>query len=84
MLKSLKSLIPRVSLKSQLIRNFSTSVASEKRTHGGLSDKDRIFTNIYRDGDPFIEGALKRVIHKLINRGTGIKQRTSLSTVQTG
>ncbi len=32
------------------------------RKHGGLKDTDRIFTNVYRDGDPFIEGALKRVI----------------------
>ena len=28
---------------------------------GVLEDKDRIFTNLYRDGDPFIQGALKRV-----------------------
>ena len=32
-----------------------------KKTHGGLKDSDRIFTNLYRDGDPFIDGALKRV-----------------------
>ena len=31
------------------------------KKHGGLKDSDRIFTNLYRDGDPFIEGALKRV-----------------------
>lgn len=31
------------------------------RKHGGLKDSDRIFTNLYRDGDPFIDGALKRV-----------------------
>jgi NADH dehydrogenase (ubiquinone) flavoprotein 1 len=37
---------------------FSTEA---KKTYGGLSDKDRIFTNLYRDGDPFIKGALKRV-----------------------
>ena len=29
--------------------------------YGGLKDSDRIFTNVYRDGDPFINGALKRV-----------------------
>lgn len=34
---------------------------STKRTYGGLKDQDRIFTNLYKDGDPFIEGALKRV-----------------------
>jgi hypothetical protein len=31
------------------------------RKHGNLKDSDRIFTNVYRDGDPFIEGAMKRV-----------------------
>ena len=35
--------------------NFAT------RQYGGLKDQDRIFTNLYKDGDPFIEGALKRV-----------------------
>jgi len=30
------------------------------KTYGNLQDKDRIFTNLYKDGDPFIEGALKR------------------------
>ena len=38
------------------IMQFST-----KRTYGGLKDQDRIFTNLYKDGDPFIEGDLKRV-----------------------
>ncbi len=32
-----------------------------KRTYGNISDQDRIFTNLYRDEDPFIKGALKRV-----------------------
>ena len=36
---------------------FSTA----ERTHGGLKDSDRIFTNLYRDGDPYINGALKNV-----------------------
>ena len=30
------------------------------RAYGGISDQDRIFTNLYKDGDPFIDGALKR------------------------
>ena len=30
------------------------------RSYGNLSDQDRIFTNVYMDGDPFIDGALKR------------------------
>jgi len=42
------------------IRRFS-DVQATKRSHGGLKDQDRIFTNVYRDGDPFVEGALKRV-----------------------
>jgi hypothetical protein len=34
---------------------------STKRQYGGLKDQDRIFTNLYKDGDPFIDGALRRV-----------------------
>jgi len=30
------------------------------RFYGGISDQDRIFTNLYKDQDPFINGALKR------------------------
>lgn len=33
-----------------------------KRVYGGLKDQDRIFTNLYKDGDVGIQGALKRVI----------------------
>jgi hypothetical protein len=46
------------------IRTFA-DVQETKRSHGGLKDQDRIFTNVYRDGDPFIEGAIKRVIKRL-------------------
>lgn len=35
-------------------------VSNYSRSHGGLSDEDRIFTNLYRDGDWRLEGALKR------------------------
>ena len=31
-----------------------------KRGYGGLKDQDRIFTNLYCDGDSIIYGALKR------------------------
>jgi hypothetical protein len=34
--------------------------AAFSKTHGNLSDSDRIFTNLYKDGDPYIKGALKR------------------------
>ena len=30
------------------------------RTFGDLKDQDRIFTNLYRDNSPWIDGALKR------------------------
>lgn len=38
-----------------------TYAFSQVKIHGGLKDQDRIFTNLYRDGDPFIKGALQRV-----------------------
>ena len=38
-------------------RFFSTA---ERTSFGGLSDRDRIFTNLYNDTSPFIDGALKR------------------------
>lgn len=34
---------------------------SYNRSYGNLKDQDRIFTNLYRDDDPFIKGAIKRV-----------------------
>jgi hypothetical protein len=34
---------------------------SAKRQYGGLKDYDRIFTNLYKDDNSFIDGALKRV-----------------------
>jgi NADH dehydrogenase (ubiquinone) flavoprotein 1 len=42
------------------LMNMSRMSFSERTTFGGLKDQDRIFTNLYRDGDPFIGGALKR------------------------
>jgi hypothetical protein len=52
-----------------------------------LKDQDRIFTNLYRDSDPGIKGALKRVIlikinqihHLKIFREIGIKLKISLA-----
>lgn len=46
-------------------RLFSSGASSDPaskplRTFGGLKDQDRIFTNIYCDGDWGVEGALKR------------------------
>lgn len=47
-------------------RCYSTTVASTttntaKKVYGGLKDQDRIFTNLYNDGDWTIKGALQRV-----------------------
>lgn len=30
------------------------------RSYGNLKDQDRIFTNLYKDEDPWIEAAIKR------------------------
>lgn len=40
----------------RILQRFSTAT----KKYGGLKDADRIFTNLYRDGDPYINGALKR------------------------
>ena len=53
--KSLIRLIPRKSF------NTTVPVKEAERVYGGLKDQDRIFSNIYCDTDPFIEGAIKRV-----------------------
>ena len=42
------------------LRSFGLQTVTGVRSYGNLSDKDRIFTNLYKDGDPFIDGALKR------------------------
>lgn len=39
---------------------FSQMAQKRFKTHGGLKDQDRIFTNVYCDEDPFIKGAMKR------------------------
>lgn len=41
-------------------KNLSMIVSFNK-SYGNLKDQDRIFTNLYRDNDPFIKGAIKRV-----------------------
>ena len=39
-----------------------SAVAITQRTYtGGLTDKDRIFTNLYNDQSPYLEAAKKRV-----------------------
>ena len=41
-------------------RHYAVDNATDGRTHGGLSDEDRIFTNLYGKHDPFLKGAMKR------------------------
>jgi NADH dehydrogenase (ubiquinone) flavoprotein 1 len=52
--KRLISTIKATSTGSRLSKTFA------ERTYGNLKDSDRIFTNLYRDGSPWIDGALKR------------------------
>ena len=42
---------------TQIFKRF----ASTTKTYGNLKDSDRIFTNVYKDSDPYIKGALRRV-----------------------
>ena len=51
--------------------------------YGNLKDSDRIFTNVYQDGDAYINGALKRV-QRCIFREIGIGLRILLPMVQIG
>jgi NADH dehydrogenase (ubiquinone) flavoprotein 1 len=46
--------------KNNVMQQAGMLSAFNKIFHGNLSDQDRIFTNVYKDGDPFIEGAMKR------------------------
>jgi hypothetical protein len=66
---------------SRVVRRlFSTT---NNKTYGNLKDQDRIFSNVYKDTDPYIEGALRRVLLYL-SRATGIKPRISSSTALIG
>ena len=37
-----------------------TALPLRLRSYGNLKDQDRIFTNVYKDEEPWIESALKR------------------------
>lgn len=50
---------PKMSVGRSLMAMARMSFSS-RTSFGGLSDQDRIFTNLYADGDPYINGALKR------------------------
>ena len=64
----------------RIARRFATTT---NKTYGNLKDSDRIFTNVYKDTDPYISGALRRVFH-LSFRETGIAPKISSSTVAIG
>ena len=54
---------PKSSSNSQsscTLASQSSSRWFSERSYGGLKDEDRIFTNLYCDDDPYIEGALRR------------------------
>ena len=42
------------------LRKTSSFFQTTTRTYGNLSDQDRIFTNLYRDESPYMDGALRR------------------------
>lgn len=65
---------------TRVVSRFSTTT---NRTYGNLKDADRIFTNVYKDSDPYIKGALRRVL-KETYRVTGTGPRISFSTATTG
>ena len=44
-----------------MIRQAFKTLTWGKYAYGNLKDSDRIFTNVYRDADPYINGALRRV-----------------------
>lgn len=44
----------------KLLKIIPKRFSEVARTHGGLKDQDRIFTNLYKDGSPWVDGALKR------------------------
>lgn len=58
-----------------MIRQIAKNCTLGRFMYGNLKDSDRIFTNVYKDGDPYIKGALKRVVHIFICRETGIELR---------
>ena len=52
--------VARRAAASSLPAVSSSALRQRSRAHGGLADADRIFTNVYRDGTPLLEGAMAR------------------------
>ena len=48
-----------------LQRTFRCVAGTSRGYQGGLTDKDRIFTNLYNDQSPYLEAAKKRVRQEL-------------------
>ena len=65
------TLLSRVSPPPIIEQLACMSFATSKRSYGNLKDQDRIFTNLYKDDDPFIDGALRRVIIDIFNNNVG-------------
>ena len=73
------------------LRSFAAGAASPppptpppaaKTSHGGLKDEDRIFTNLYRQGDPFLKvwRSVSKTISCLLsawrcNCGSGVAEK---------
>jgi len=60
-----------IGLLCSALRSFAAQASSapppppEKTSYGGLKDEDRIFTNLYRQGDPFIKVTNASCVHPL-------------------
>ncbi len=44
-----------------MLTNIFKRFTANTKSYGKLKDSDRIFTNVYKDSDPYIKGALRRV-----------------------
>lgn len=56
----LSRLVPTHLFRPSVSKRYLSTPAQNTRSHGGLKDEDRIFTNVYGLNDPFIDGALSR------------------------
>lgn len=65
---------------TQIFKRF----ASTTKSYGNLKDSDRIFTNVYKDTDPYIKGALRRVRFPTYFRVIGIELKILSQTVPIG
>lgn len=61
-----RTLLQRGCMNANAVRNRLLTMNALKMTsvpmrfYGGISDQDRIFTNLYKDQSPWVDGALKR------------------------